>query len=359
MAGRQFPCHDCGAELLFAPGTQQLTCPYCGGANALPDSTEAVGEQDYLAKLRELENSPDDADLVEVKEVNCGGCGATTTVRVEVQADSCPFCDTPFVAEPHSDRIIKAHALLPFKVTSEKGGSAFSDWVSSRWFAPNKLKEYARRTEKLNGVYLPHWTYDTRTETDYKGQRGDHYWDTERYTDAEGKRQTRRVRKTRWHHASGRVHNRFDDLLVVGSDSLPRKFTEQLEPWDLPELVSFSKEYLSGFRSEHYTVGLCDGFELAKEQAVPEIRSSIRRDIGGDEQRIHFTATDWDDIAFKHILLPVWVSAYQYKDRIYRVVINARSGEVQGERPYSIIKITLAILTLIAIIAGIIIGVRS
>lgn len=358
MPGRQFPCNDCGAELLFAPGTQQLTCPYCGGANAPPEAVEVVREQDYRAKLRELEDSPADADLVEVKEVTCGGCGATTTVRAEVQADSCPFCDTPFVAEPHSEHIIKPHALLPFAITAKEGGTAFSSWVSSRWFAPNKLKEYARRTEKLNGVYLAHWTYDTRSFTSYTGQRGDHYWDTERYTDSEGKRQTRRVRKTRWHRASGDVHNQFDDLLVVGSDSLPPTFTQKLEPWDLESLVPFAEEYLSGFRSEHYSVGLSDGFVQAQEQAMPEIRQTICRDIGGDEQRIHHTATDWTHVSFKHILLPVWVSAYQYQDKVYRVVINARTGEVQGERPYSVVKITLVVLLAIAIIAGIAIGAR-
>jgi hypothetical protein len=358
MPGRQFPCDDCGAELLFAPGTQQLTCPYCGTENAPPVAEGTVVEHDYLAKMRELERNPDDADLVEVKEVTCGACAATTTVRVEVQADSCPFCDTPFVAEPHSERVIKPHALLPFRVTSEAGGKAFGNWVSSRWFAPNKLKDYARRTEKLNGIYLPHWTYDTRTITDYQGQRGEYYWDTESYTDSDGKRKTRRVRKTRWYPASGRVHDRFDDLLVVGSDSLPRSFTEKLEPWDLPDLVPFAEEYLSGFRSEHYALGLCDGFELAKGQAEPVIRSSIRADIGGDKQRIHHSVTDWEDISFKHILLPVWVSAYRYKDTVYRVVINARTGEVQGERPYSVIKITLTVLTVIAIIAAIAIGAR-
>ena len=33
------------------------------------------------------------------------------------------------------------------------------------------------------------------TYTRYTGQRGDDYWETESYTDSQGKRQTRQVRK--------------------------------------------------------------------------------------------------------------------------------------------------------------------
>jgi hypothetical protein len=41
------------------------------------------------------------------------------------------------------------------------------------------------------------------------------------------------------------------------------------------------------------------------------------------------------NITFKHILLPVWVAAYRYNDRVYRFLINARTGQIAGQRPYS------------------------
>jgi hypothetical protein len=355
MAKRQFPCNSCGADLLFLPGSSKMACPYCGSANELEVPAEAVVEHDYLSKMRELEECPNDADLVEVKEVDCGACGAKTTLGTEVQAGSCPFCDTPFVSEPHSEKVIKPHALLPFKIDSKEGMKQFESWVSSRWFAPNKLKEYARQSEKLQGIYLAHWTYDTTTSTDYSGSRGEHYYVTESYNDSEGNRKTRQVRKTRWYPVCGHVYNVFDDILIVANDSLPRKYTKELEPWDLHELVPFADEYLSGFKSEHYSISLRQGFDMAKDEAEPAINQSIRRDIGGDEQRVHNSYTDWNEVSFKHILLPVWVSAYRFHDEVYRVVINARTGEVQGERPYSWVKITLAVLASLILIAIIVV----
>ncbi|MBV9774716.1 MAG: hypothetical protein JO040_12240, partial [Gemmatimonadetes bacterium] len=73
-------------------------------------------------------------------------------------------------------------------------------------------------------------------------------------------------------------------------------------------------------------------------------------DIGGDEQRIHSTDTRYDDVTFKHILLPVWISAYRYREKVYRRLVNARTGEVQGERPWSWIKIALLVLFVAALV---------
>ena len=98
-----------------------------------------------------------------------------------------------------------------------------------------------------------------------------------------------------------------------------------------------------------------EGFENAKDVMAGPIENKIERDIGGDRQRIHHRNTDYRNLTFKHILLPVWISPYRYNNEVYRTVINARTGEVQGERPYSWIKITLAILAVLAVIIGLVI----
>jgi len=80
------------------------------------------------------------------------------------------------------------------------------------------------------------------------------------------------------------------------------------------------------------------------------ISSIVCRDIGGDHQRIHSLNTVYNNITFKHTLLPIWISAYMYQDKVYRFLINGRTGEVQGERPYSAIKIALAVLAVATVI---------
>ncbi len=283
--------------------------------------------------------------------VRCDDCGAETTTEPNVTARQCPFCGSHIVSTASSTKHIKPASLLPFKVTHKEGRDRFTKWIASLWFAPNSLKNIAKQDDKLNGMYVPYWTYDSDTTSFYRGERGEHYWETQHYTTRENGKtvhKTRRVRKARWYPASGTVWGSFDDVLVLASDSLPRKYTERLEPWDLQNLVSYKDEYLSGFRAESYHVDLAEGFDNARQIMDVHIRTLVRRDIGGDEQRISSVRTQHDNVTFKHVLLPVWISAYRYKNKTYRFLINGRTGEVQGERPWSWAKIALLVAGLIA-----------
>ena len=69
--------------------------------------------------------------------------------------------------------------------------------------------------------------------------------------------------------------------------------------------------------------------------------------------------TRYFNVTFKHALLPVWISAYRFHDRTFRFLVNARTGEVQGERPYSWVKITLAVLAAIVAILTIMLILRA
>lgn len=352
---RQFPCARCGASLAYSPGTSTLQCPYCGTRNTIPQAPSLVREHDYLSELRVLAAASE--ALHEVLVVKCNACGADVRFAQDVTASKCPFCGSAIVATAVSRKLIKPQYLLPFAITRPQASAAFRQWLAGRWFAPGDLRKLAE-SESLDGVYLPYWTYDADTTTRYTGMRGDDYWTTETYTSYENGRpvtRTRQVLRTRWSAASGVVADRFNDLLVPGTGALPQDYLDRLEPWDLDDLGPYSDEYLSGFVAHSYDVDLPGGFELAKALMVPTIRRTICQDIGGDHQQIHSTDTDYDHLSYKHLLLPVWLSAYRYHQRPYLFLINARTGEVQGQRPYSWIKIALLILCL-AVMLLIIVG---
>jgi DNA-directed RNA polymerase subunit RPC12/RpoP len=352
---RRFPCKNCGAALEFAPGTTSLVCPYCGTANdiATPTPGDRVEELDLASHLSE-------ADYEERITVRCETCGAETSLAPNVTAGRCPFCGSSIVAQGKSTRKIKPKSLLPFHVTREQAAASFQTWIGGLWFAPSELKRRAERAQ-IAGVYIPSWTYDANTQSDYTGERGDDYWDTETYTAFENGRsvtRTRQVRRTRWWPVSGSVANDFDDVLVLASRSLPAGYAEALEPWDLSALVPYRDEYLAGFVAESYQIELAQGFETAKGIMAGTIRSTIARDIGGDHQRIRSVDTRYFDVTFKHALLPVWISAYRFGPRTFRFLVNARTGEVQGERPYSTWKIVFAVLAALVVL-GIILLVFS
>lgn len=348
-------CKQCAAKLTFAPGTTSLKCEYCGAENEIEIKTDAVEEIDFEKFLNEKYSS---VQKQEISTVRCNSCGAQTTFDKNVVSDLCPFCGSVLVVkDPITQSIVKPGSLLPFKIDTNKAFVQFQTWLKKLWFAPSDLKKFATQQEKLKGMYIPYWTYDSNTSSRYTGQRGTNYQTTESYTTTENGKtvsKTRTVTKIRWTNVSGNVSNVFDDVLVLASKSLPKKYTEKLEPWDLDQLVNYDEKFLSGFRTETYQVDMKDGFTEAKTKMEPVIRNSVNHDIGGDHQRITTLSTTYNDVSFKHVLLPVWISAYKYNDKVFRFLVNGRTGEVQGERPWSWIKITLAVLAGLAIIGGII-----
>ncbi len=355
---RTFPCSRCGADLAYSPGDGALKCSHCGTLNEIPKAAIEVTEEDYSAALDSLEHN---AQTVERLEVRCESCGANVEFQDNVTSQRCPFCGNPIVAQAVSRKSLKPAAVLPFKITREAAIDAYRAWLKSRWFAPSKLAREAFLDGSFVGAYMPFWTYDCEATTDYEGLRGEDYWVTETYTTTvNGKltTQTRQVRKTRWYPASGTVVDDFDDVLIPASTSLPLGHQAQAEPWGLENLVPYDDGYLAGFRCESYSIDLAHGFEGAKVAMRPTIESSIRADIGGDHQQIHSMRSRYDQITYKHILLPMWVSAYRFNRKVFRVLINGRTGELVGDRPYSVWKISGLVVTCL-IIAGIIALVAS
>jgi len=349
IESKRFPCKQCGAQLQFEPGKDALKCPFCGFVNPIPTSAEAIEELDFTQYLQiaaqEMEPEPQQA-------VKCTACGAEFTTSGATVSDSCPFCGSHVLVPSPPENRIRPKSLLPFKLNMSQAAECYKKWISSRWLAPNALKKFARETGGLQGIYVPYWTYDSDTTTWYTGERGIAYYTTRTYTDSDGNQQTEQVREIQWYPTSGVVFNQFDDLLVPAAHSVPEKHAKALHDWDLPSLVPYQEDYLAGFKTERYRVGLEQGFEEAKQLMAPEIYRTICWDIGGDEQRVWSQKTQYDKITFKHVLLPIWLGAYRFQDKVYSYLVNARTGEVRGDAPISIWKVLGLVLLGLLVIGG-------
>ena len=342
-----FHCSQCGARLEYAPGTTSLKCPYCGHLQAVAAIDTVIEERSFDAWAA---LPPKPRAAVGNYRLVCHRCGAQTDS--DNLSDSCPFCGAPIVAETAGDDQIAPEAVVPFGIDRGAAQEAVKGWVRSRWFAPNKLKKVGA-TEQLHGTYLPHWTFDADTATDYNGMRGEHYWETETYTE-DGETKTRQVMRTAWYPASGHVERAFDDVLVPGSTRLAPDRIDDLEPWPLENAKPYQPDYLSGYQTLRYDVEPDQGLSGAKQRMEKVIEGDCRDDIGGDEQRVSAMDVRYAQVMFKLVLLPIWVAAYLYAGRTYQVFVNAHTGQVVGERPYSVPKIAAAIVAAL-IVVGIVV----
>ena len=337
----RFPCTTCGADMRFDPQSGALLCDHCGASQPL-DKTGAQQPRELDFRQALAVQLPAQ-DMESHRVSTCPNCGAQVEFDADLHATECPFCATPVVTDTGEHRQIKPRGLLPFALTEDHAHAAMNDWLGRLWFAPNGLKQYARKGRRMSGVYLPYWTFDAQTRSHYSGERGDDYY-VSRTVTRNGKRQTIQERRTRWSRRNGRVARFFDDVLVLASQALPQKFTDGLAPWDLSELEPYLPDYLAGYRSEAYSIELDAGYESARDYMDRVILRDVKFDIGGDRQRVHHVDTSVSEVTFKHILLPVWMAAYKYRGKTYRFVVNGRNGRVQGERPYSAWKIAFAAL---------------
>ncbi|MGF1646524.1 MAG: hypothetical protein ACFCVF_06355 [Kineosporiaceae bacterium] len=335
----QWPCRGCGAQLAYAPGTLSLTCPYCGTSQQLAVVDRVVEETPFEVWQRRRQVPLPTG----VRVLECGTCRART--ESDHVSTRCPFCGSPLVSDIAADASVAPEGVVPFVVDKRVADESVRRWIRSRWFAPNALKKVST-TEAMEGTYLPFWTFDADTATDYTGQRGEYYYTTETYTemvDGRPQTRTRTVRRIRWWPASGHVRRWFDDVVVPATTLVERRRLDKLEPYHVETAVAYQPEYLAGHQALRYDVDPDAGLADARRLMAEVIEDDCRADIGGDEQRVHSMDTRYAAVTFKLLLIPLWIAAYAYGGRVFQVMVNAHTGEVVGERPWSAWKIALAV----------------
>ena len=171
-------CMLCGAALKYKPGTETLRCEYCGTDTPIEvKKADEVQEFDFEQYAQNFEQLNTKASKI----ISCKKCGAESTFDESIKSVACPYCTTPLIeSDAHEERLIQPSYLLPFKIEGRDIQQHLDTWIKRLWFAPNKLKHQVRYSNKLQGVYIPCWTYDAQTETNYLGERGVDYQTTDR-----------------------------------------------------------------------------------------------------------------------------------------------------------------------------------
>jgi hypothetical protein len=293
----------------------------------------------------------------QARQVKCTECGAEVEFPDGVTATKCSFCDSPSVLAQEARRdLIQPESLVPFAVSREQSAAAFKQWISRLWFRPSDLRHKASISD-LRGVYVPYWTYDCEVDSAWNADAGYYYYTTETYTAREGNRtvtRTRQVRRIRWEPASGRRHDSYDDHLVCASRGLPDDLARGMANFQTGALVAYAPQYLQGFSAESYAVDLKGGWDRAREEIARSQLSRCSGDVPGDTQRNLRASHRFSDATFKHVLLPVWVAAFRYHDKVFRFLVNGQTGKVSGKAPWSWLKITLFALVCAAALAVVI-----
>lgn len=354
-------CDNCGGALAWSAEKGQLECGSCGALRDVPEDAHHpeqgfIVEHDLEANL--ARQKPRGRLGAGMRQIKCNECAAVVEFPDGVTATKCSFCDSPSVlaSEARTDHYVP-ESLVPFGVNKDQSVAAFKKWLGGLWFRPGDLKEKAD-VDELRGVYVPYWTFDAQVTSRWSADAGYHYYVDESYTVTEnGKsvRKTRKVQKTRWQPASGQRHDAYDELLVCASKGLPADLARQVSTFETGALVAFAPHYLSGYSAESYQLELRDAWREAQERMAASQVARCKGDVPGDTHRNLRATHQYASATFKHVLLPVWVAAFRYNDKVYRFLVNGQTGRVAGKAPYSVTKIVLFVAAIVAVIAAIVI----
>ncbi len=332
-------CDSCSGNMAYDIAMRKLVCESCGSTKNI----SIVRKGKYAAEYS-IENVEEGEKLEAVSVIQCKSCGGETILNGYETSAECEYCGNTNTILNTETGLIKPETMIPFKITKEKAVESYRSWMKSHWLAPFGMRKNAKNGN-LTGLYSPFWDFDFLSDIKYKGKRGTvHHVHTKNGT----------TRSIKWKNVEGRLKVDIDDALTSGS----KKYSNTLSPikhYDFDELVAYNPSLIAGFHSEKYSIDVHDALKVLKNRLKHEFENIVRTDIGGDTQKVTSMNIDYLNVKYRHTLLPVWVSSYSFRNKVYEFAINGQTGKVVGKAPVSILK-SIILLVLAAFVIELISG---
>lgn len=307
-------CPSCGATMTFEPGFNNLVCKTCGHKEVIPElvSKIPVEELDFLT----AQNTASHDWGMEAKLVQCRQCGAVTVQNKLQLSGVCPFCGSNAIdsADPEKD-IMAPTGIIPFEISEKRALYIFNDWIKDRYLAPELLAKNAQ-LNKFYGIYIPLFTFDVLTVNSYTGQ----------YTE-----------NNRTLFKSGRFQYQVDDFPVVASKQLSsdKLLWNVVKDYRTREAKPYTPAALSGFPCEHYSIGLHEAWNSVGPEMTFLLKQQVNRMDSSHYIRRIELGTEYYNLRYKYLIVPVWLNSFFYDNRLYMVVINGQTGKIDGQWPKS------------------------
>jgi hypothetical protein len=318
-------CTVCGSWV----DEEDLFCANCG--------TEAPHEA-AVAPVQK------DAGSLVTDNFQCRGCGASMSYDARAEALRCPFCGSTEMAARPDHKVLTPSRIAPFRIGREEAVSAMRSWLGKGFWRPTKLAQAAALV-KMTPVYVPYWVFQADTHT---------YWTAD-------SNQTPPGASGDWYPLSGEHEGQYAGLLIGASGALTPSETHALCPFDLkdaapPDQVDLKNAIVEEFsRPKKYARPLArEGLEGLETEACTSAY------VPGRARNVHVNVR-MTGMSGEAVLLPVWIMAYRFRDRLFRFLVNGQTGRATGQAPLSLTKIffTMMIVLLVVLFVMIVLNMKG
>ncbi len=315
-----YPCPECGAEMTYDIKKSKLCCSHCGHT-LVPEEVQPQGGA-----------AEDEAEIPEGETYACPNCGGVFITEEKETSTLCAYCGTPMILADRFSGKRRPARILPFRMNRADAEDAFRKWCRNGLFAPKGFVS-AKNIQRLKAMYVPYWLFhfDTQAEAFAKAtnihifRQGDY-----------------EITETEFFDIHRAYQLRYENIPYDASAKLDDGEMAKLEPFNFDGLKAFSMPYLAGFESSGYDF---DDEALApavKDKVTHYAEDYIRGAVSGyttvtiQEKRVDFTRE-----AGEFIYVPVWFVAYNYRETVYKFMMNGQNGRVAGKPPLSRAKMNL------------------
>lgn len=335
-----YRCLHCGGELAWNPELQTWKCEYC-------DSGFTLEELEAAGKARVNEETVDQGQAVEEEEpttdgtakaegsylveYKCSYCGAEIITDATTAATFCAYCQSPIVISSQLAGNFAPEKLIPFVNTKEAVMEKYRSFVKKP-LTP-KFFYQQNNIEKLTGIYIPFFLYDTkgRGDLDIHGTRVTVWEDSKnRYT------------KTDTYRCEIAGSLEFENVPVDASSKTDDNAMDSIEPFDFEKLVKFSPAYLAGFMAERYD----EAEELTKARMERRVNQSLKNKLLQQAPSYNSTSVVRENLdqkigKRKYVLLPTWILNTRYNGKEYLFAMNGQTGKFVGNLPIDMKKLLI------------------
>ena len=328
-------CSSCGGTLRYDIASYGLVCDFCGTIRRLhrPEEGATIGEFDFATALRGSNTNWG----VTRRLVTCKSCGAQLLYDSNQMSGMCPYCGSAVVLSAEdADCGVAPSAIIPFTLTKEQVAEKFYRWNKFAFWSPEKFRR-GKQLSDLTPLYIPYWTFEADAVTTYSGRFG--------HTVGSGDRE-----RTDWYQKTGIAEKHISEFNVCGSRKFFNdKMLNSTVSFKSNECLPYSPETLSGMAAEIYTIGIDEAWNYAKTIGLKkEIMESTREHEHADCYSNLTYSTEYYNVKFKYVLVPVYLAGCRYGGKIYNVVASGTNGRGKCTRPISIAKFIITPLLFLA-----------